>query len=65
MIAIDWRKLGLQDFGREGNYYERQISRWSRQYAASETEKIEPMDNLINWLPKNIPPTDGNTVNTD
>ena len=47
--------LGLADFGKPGNYFERQIARWSRQYAASVTEPIAAMDRLIDWLPANIP----------
>jgi aminoglycoside phosphotransferase (APT) family kinase protein len=53
--AVDYAKIGLGDYGRPGNYFERQIGRWTKQYRASETEKIEAMDNLIAWLPKNIP----------
>jgi len=52
---VDFKAIGLADFGRPGNYFARQIGRWSRQYRASETEKIEAMDNLIAWLPNNIP----------
>ena len=47
--------LGLSDFGRPGNYFERQIARWSKQYQASITGANEAMDRLIEWLPKNIP----------
>jgi aminoglycoside phosphotransferase (APT) family kinase protein len=47
--------IGLEDFGRPGNYYERQIGRWSKQYLASRTEQIDAMDHLIEWLPRNIP----------
>jgi aminoglycoside phosphotransferase (APT) family kinase protein len=54
----DYRALGLEDFGRPGNYFSRQISRWSKQYLASETEKVEEMDRLIEWLPRNVPPED-------
>jgi len=53
--TVDYAKIGLGDYGKPGNYFERQIGRWSKQYRASETEKIEAMDNLIAWLPKNIP----------
>jgi aminoglycoside phosphotransferase (APT) family kinase protein len=60
--SVDCRKVGLEDFGRPGNYIERQIARWTKQYRASETEKIEAMDNLIDWLPKNIPPGDETTI---
>jgi aminoglycoside phosphotransferase (APT) family kinase protein len=52
---IDVDKIGLSDYGKPGNYFERQISRWSKQYRASETEKIAEMENLIDWLPSNIP----------
>jgi aminoglycoside phosphotransferase (APT) family kinase protein len=60
--TLDYRKLGLEDFGKPGAYIERQVGRWSKQYQASETQKIEAMDNLIAWLPKNIPPETGTTV---
>ncbi len=52
---VDYKALGLEDYGRPGNYFLRQISRWTKQYRASETEKIPAMDNLIEWLPENIP----------
>jgi aminoglycoside phosphotransferase (APT) family kinase protein len=52
---VDYAAVGLADFGRPGNYFARQIDRWSRQYKASETEKIEAMDRLIEWLPQHIP----------
>src|SRR5437588_916053 len=45
--TADWQALGLADFGRPGNYFARQIHRWSQQYRASETEKIESMERLI------------------
>jgi len=53
---IDPAAAGLADFGRPGNYFERQIGRWSKQYLASVTEPIDAMDRLIEWLPANIPP---------
>ena len=53
--GYDFKALGLGDFGKPGNYFERQISRWTRQYRASETSTIEAMDALIEWLPENIP----------
>ena len=59
---IDYRAVGLEGFGKPGNYIERQIARWTKQYQASETERIEAMDNLIAWLPKNIPPSAVTTV---
>ena len=60
--GIDYRAVGLEGFGKPGNYIERQIARWTKQYQASETEPIEAMNNLIAWLPKNIPPETGTTV---
>ena len=59
---VDYQKIGLGDYGKPGSYIERQISRWSRQYRASETERIEAMENLIEWLPKNIPAGDETTI---
>ena len=56
---VDLEAVGLQDYGRPGNYFERQISRWSKQYRASETESIPAMDCLIEWLPRNMPDDDG------
>jgi len=56
--TTDWRALGLADFGRPGNYFVRQLHRWTQQYRASETEKIESMERLIPWLPEHIPPGD-------
>lgn len=52
---VDYEAIGLGDYGRPGNYFARQISRWTRQYQASEMEKIQAMDNLIAWLPEHIP----------
>ncbi len=48
--SIDVSAVGLSDFGKPGSYFERQIARWAKQYRASETEKLEDMDWLINWL---------------
>jgi aminoglycoside phosphotransferase (APT) family kinase protein len=59
---VDYRAVGLESFGKPGNYIERQVTRWSKQYQASETEPMEAMNNLIAWLPKNIPPETGTTV---
>ncbi len=55
---VDVDAVGLTDFGRPGNYFGRQISRWSKQYVLSETEKIPEMDRLIEWLPQHIPEGD-------
>lgn len=52
---VDHRAVGLEDYGRPGNFLERQIRRWTRQYQASATESIPAMDRLIEWLPAHIP----------
>ena len=59
---IDYVALGLEDFGAPGNYFERQISRWTRQYRASETLEVEAMEKLIDWLPQNIPEDESASV---
>ena len=59
---VDWRAAGLEGFGKEGDYVARQIHRWTKQYKASETEEIAEMEQLIEWLPKNIPPGDTTTI---
>ncbi|HLL26427.1 MAG TPA: phosphotransferase family protein [Xanthobacteraceae bacterium] len=51
----DPEKLGLSDYGKPGNYFARQIDRWSKQYRASETEDIPEMNRLIEWLPQTVP----------
>lgn len=53
--AFDPVKISLGDFGRGENYVARQVQRWSKQYHASETEKIDAMERLIDWLPRHIP----------
>jgi aminoglycoside phosphotransferase (APT) family kinase protein len=57
--SVDLAATGLADYGPKGNYYQRQIDRWSKQYRASETEAIPDMDALINWLQANLPEDDG------
>ena len=52
---LDYEKIGLGDFGKPGAYVARQISRWTKQYKASETETIAEMDKLIEWLPAHLP----------
>ncbi|HEX7606148.1 MAG TPA: phosphotransferase [Usitatibacter sp.] len=59
---VDYAAIGLADYGKPGNYFARQVDRWSRQYKASETEKIEAMDRLMEWLPSNIPASDETTI---
>lgn len=58
----DYVAIGLEDYGKPGNYFARQISRWSGQYRASETAKVDAMDSLIEWLPENIPPDDSASI---
>lgn len=52
---VDFSARGLADYGKAGNYFARQIDRWTRQYRASETGPIEAMNRLIDWLPAHIP----------
>jgi aminoglycoside phosphotransferase (APT) family kinase protein len=54
--TFDPADIGLADFGKGDNYVSRQVERWSKQYRASETEKIDAMERLIDWLPSHIPP---------
>jgi aminoglycoside phosphotransferase (APT) family kinase protein len=53
--SVDVKAVGLADYGKPGNYFERQIGRWSKQYQASVTGPNEAMDRLIEWLPAHIP----------
>jgi aminoglycoside phosphotransferase (APT) family kinase protein len=53
--AVDVAAVGLADYGRPGNYFDRQIGRWSKQYLASITEPIPAMDELMAWLPAHMP----------
>ena len=60
--SVDLESAGLSTYGRAGNYFERQISIWTRQYLASETEPIDSIHQLIQWLPQNIPDDDTTTL---
>lgn len=53
--SVDVKAVGLADYGKPGNYFTRQIGRWSKQYLASVTEDIPAMNRLIDWLPANMP----------
>lgn len=53
--TTDVAAVGLSDFGKPGNYFARQIDRWTKQYLASVTQEIKAMDRLIEWLPKTVP----------
>jgi len=59
---VDVAQVGLSDFGRPGNYFARQIGRWSKQYLLSETEPIPEMNRLIDWLPQHIPAGEETTI---
>jgi aminoglycoside phosphotransferase (APT) family kinase protein len=59
---VDFAGIGLGDFGRPGNYFERQISRFIQQYRAAQTEQIPQMEELIAWLPGNIPVEDSVSI---
>jgi aminoglycoside phosphotransferase (APT) family kinase protein len=60
--AIDYKAVGLEDFGKPTDYFARQITRWSKNYIASETVKIPVMDRLNEWLPKNVPSDDAVSI---
>lgn len=57
--SVDADKAGLADFGKPGNYFERQIGIWTQQYRASETRPIDAMERLMNWVVANCPADDG------
>lgn len=56
---VDINAVGLQNHGQPGNYFARQVSRWTKQYRAAETESMESMERLISWLAAHEPPDDG------
>ena len=51
----DYAAAGLGEYGKPGNYFERQVGRWTKQYRASETEHMESVERLIEWLPRTLP----------
>jgi aminoglycoside phosphotransferase (APT) family kinase protein len=59
MHNVDVDAVGLTDYGKPGNYFERQTGRWSSQYRAAETHRIDEMEKLMAWLAANTPPDDG------
>jgi aminoglycoside phosphotransferase (APT) family kinase protein len=59
LARLDVGALGLADYGRPANYFARQVARWSEQYRAAETERLEAMEMLIAWLPVAVPPDAG------
>ncbi|SLN52867.1 Putative aminoglycoside phosphotransferase [Roseovarius gaetbuli] len=56
---VDITAVGLSDYGPSGNYYRRQVDRWSKQYSATQTDDLPDMTALIDWLDGNIPADDG------
>ena len=58
----DYQAVGLEGFGKPGNYFARQIDRWSKQYKASETVQLDSIDRLIEWLPTTTPADDQTTI---
>ena len=59
---VDFSAVGLADYGKPGGYLARQIARWTKQYRASETERIEAMERLIEWLPAHVPSGDETAI---
>ena len=59
---VEYESVGLSDYGKPGNYIARQVSRWTKQYIASETQDIPAMNKLIDWLPSNIPDEDETSI---
>jgi aminoglycoside phosphotransferase (APT) family kinase protein len=59
---LDPEAIGLSDYGRPGNYFARQVERWSKQYRAAEIDPIPEMDRLIDWLPATVPPQERTSI---
>ncbi len=57
--AVQPEKIGLGDFGKPGNYFQRQIARWTRAYNESPSERVPALDRLVEWLPAHMPADDG------
>jgi aminoglycoside phosphotransferase (APT) family kinase protein len=57
--SVDIKACGLEDFGKPGNYFERQLGRWTKQYRLTELKKIPAMDELCQWLETHLPNDDG------
>ena len=60
--ALDWASIGLSDFGRPGNFFSRQIIRWSKQWHASKLHDSDDMNLLMEWLPSHVPAGDETTI---
>jgi aminoglycoside phosphotransferase (APT) family kinase protein len=59
---VDWNAVGLADYGKPGNYYQRQIARWSRQWELSKRRDLPELTRLLAWLPANIPAGDTTAI---
>ncbi|MBP6011138.1 MAG: phosphotransferase [Alphaproteobacteria bacterium] len=59
---VDLARTGLSDFGKPGNYFDRQVARWITQYRAAQTDQIPDMEKLIDWMPLNIPKDDSVSI---
>ena len=62
LARLDVDAAGLRDYGKPGNYFARQVSRWTEQFRAAETERIDAVENLIHWLPRAVPADDGRSA---
>lgn len=60
--TVDWKARGLADFGKPGDFFERQIGRWSRQWALSQSAPSADVDHLLRWLPKHVPASAATTI---
>lgn len=60
--GIDPQAVGLGDFGAAGSYFERQVGRWTKQYRAAQTETVDEVERLIEWLPRTLPVQDRTTI---
>ena len=60
--SVDYVALGLENYGKPGNYFSRQISRWSKQYVAAKTDEIASMERLMEYLPANVPQDDNSCI---
>ncbi|MBK4738719.1 phosphotransferase family protein [Noviherbaspirillum pedocola] len=60
--GVDWRAAGLDGYGKPGNYFERQIGRWTKQWHMSKTAENADIEHLIRWLPRHIPANDDTAI---
>ena len=60
--AVDYKAVGLESYGKAGEYVQRQITRWTSQYRASATEHLAAMENLMAWLPAHVPAGDETAI---